>query len=55
MARLCQGRGNLVRRAEQLRALGVKTNKSLSAATVVADEKGAAAEAVASIQESNDT
>jgi len=55
MARLCHGRGNLVRRAEQLKALGVKTNKSLPAATVTADEKGVAAEAVASIQESNDT
>lgn len=55
MARLCQGRGNLVRRAEQLRALGVKTNKSLPAATLKADEKGAAAEADASTQEFDDT
>jgi DNA recombination protein RmuC len=29
--RLCSGRGNLVRRAEQLKALGVKTNKALPA------------------------
>jgi DNA recombination protein RmuC len=27
--RLCSGRGNLVRRAEQLKALGVKANKAL--------------------------
>lgn len=29
--RLCSGRGNLVRRAEQLKALGVKANKALPA------------------------
>ncbi len=32
--RLCSGRGNLVRRAEQLKALGVKANKALPAAYV---------------------
>jgi DNA recombination protein RmuC len=32
--RLCSGRGNLVRRAEQLKALGVKANKALPASYV---------------------
>lgn len=36
--RLCSGRGNLVRRAEQLKALGVKANKALPEACVAALE-----------------
>jgi len=36
--RLCSGRGNLVRRAEQLKALGVKANKALPEACAAALE-----------------
>ena len=36
--RLCTGKGNLVRRAEQLRALGVKANKSIPDSYAVALE-----------------
>jgi DNA recombination protein RmuC len=36
--RLCSGRGNLVRRAEQLKALGVKANKALPEAYAAALE-----------------
>ncbi|BBO68455.1 DNA recombination protein RmuC [Desulfosarcina alkanivorans] len=38
--RLCSGRGNLVRRAEQLKALGVKANKVLPSSCVPDGEPG---------------